>query len=115
MSEESANKSEEIDTFLLQTCIIAHIRLYKKENPIHSIEIEKQFDVSGSFVRDAVRHAWRQGIPICNDKGYYLAESFEDFRPTLEDLESRALSLMNTISLFRQHFGILKNKQESFF
>ena len=95
--------------------IIACITCYRKNNPVYSHQLEKMFNVSGTVIRDAVKLARRAGVPICNDNGYYKASCYEEWKPTADNLKSRALSMLETIRLFEKYFGINTNNQESLF
>ena len=95
--------------------ILGHINLRKKSNPVYSVELEKSYGVTGAEIRIIVQEARRKGIPIANDNGYYLAATYEEFQPTIKDLESRALSMLNTIRLFKIRFGLETADQKSLF
>ena len=95
--------------------ILVAIRYRTKENPVFSAELERAFGMTGAEVRNLIRELRREGHPIANDKGYYYAKSYEEFKPTLDDLEHRAESLFNTVKKFKIAFGIETSNQSSLF
>lgn len=101
----------------LHSRIIVHIKLHHRiENPVLSKLLELEFNTSGEVVREAVKEARRDGIPIAMcQHGYFLARNYEEFKSTLHNLESRATSLFKTIYTFKQKYGLIQNNQESLF
>lgn len=76
-----------------------------KDNPIYSAEIERRLEIAGTQVRDLIRELRREGKPIANShKGYFWAATYEEIEPTLTDLNSRAISLHETISGLKKIF-----------
>lgn len=99
-----------------KTQILAKVKLYTKENPIYSAVLEKEFNISGAELRKIIREFRREGKPIANSKdGYFFAQSYEEFKPTIKDLEDRAMSMLNTIKKFKIQFGIETDNQKSLF
>ncbi len=79
--------------------------------------LEKEYGVSGSFIRDLVRRLRREGIPIASgDKGYKVitADKYEEIIPTLEHLRSRAMSELITISKLERNFKIPRSQDGLF-
>lgn len=81
--------------------ILATIRLRSASNPIYSKELEEAYKVPGQLIREVVRKARRDGIPIANKTangrdGYFLASTYSEFEPTLNDIRGRYNSLKET-------------------
>ena len=81
---------------------------------IYSNELEKQFNVSGTIIRDHVRKLRRSGIPITNDDGYGFAKNIEEIMPTINDMKNRATSQLYTIYALYRNF-VKPNSQEELF
>ena len=75
--------------------------------PILSEVLERELDCTGSVIRDGVRALRRAGVPIasCSD-GYFLAESFDEIEPTIEDLRARMKSLAITANMLAKAFEV---------
>ena len=96
--------------------LLAKIRLHSKEYPIYSSVLENYFETTGPQIRDAIRQLRRAGYPIANSpKGYFYAKSYAEIEPTLNDLENRALSQLETISKLKSHFFPAKKGQPNLF
>lgn len=92
---------------LLKANILEIVKKHREDNPVYSLKLEELFNLSGSNVRDIVRELRREGFPIANSKsGYYYAESFEQIKGTVNDLEGRARSLIITANKLRKSFNI---------
>ena len=77
-----------------------------KDNPILSLEIEEALEMSGGEVREIIRELRRKRTPIANSqKGYYLARTYEEIEPTINNLHSRAMSQLVTIKELRNSFN----------
>jgi len=91
---------------LLKANILERVKLHRQDSPVYSAELERLFDITGAEVRDSVRELRREGYPIANSSnGYYYADSFEQIRNTVEDLEGRASSMLKTASALRKTFN----------
>jgi len=85
-----------------------------ERNPIYSVELEKEFKISGAILRNIIRGFRRDGIPVANChtgyyyaksfKGYYYAKSFKEMESTITDLEKRAFSMLETVSKLKKNF-----------
>jgi len=81
---------------------------------IYSIELEKEFEVNGPKIREIIRGLRREGIPIGNSsKGYYYARDYSEIKDTVNDLRSRALSMIETATKMESNF--LKPEQLKIF
>lgn len=76
-------------------------------NPhVTSIEIEEHFNICGAEVRDIVRELRREGHPVAmSSKGYSYAKDYSEIKDTIENLRSRAHSLLKTASLMESNFN----------
>ena len=85
--------------------IEAVIRLHKKDNPIMSYHLEERFNLAGSEIRNIIRELRRQGKPIANcPSGYYWAETYREIEDTINDLEGRAFSMLETSKALKNTF-----------
>lgn len=92
---------------------IVFMQSHKINNFVNSPKIEEQFNLSGSEVRGLVNYARRSGYPIGNTikegervtKCYFWAESWDELKPTIEDLENRRNDLSTTIAELRKKFN----------
>ncbi|HCA41639.1 MAG TPA: hypothetical protein DEP28_00135 [Bacteroidetes bacterium] len=76
-----------------------------ERNPIYSVELEKEFKISGAILRNIIRGFRRDGIPVANcHTGYYYAKSFKEMESTITDLEKRAFSMLETVSKLKKNF-----------
>lgn len=81
------------------------IRLHHATNPVYSVELEQRYGITGTEVRNIVRELRREGKPVANSKqGYYWADNIEELRPTIDDLESRAMSMHETVKALKGCF-----------
>lgn len=81
------------------------LSLRYRSNPIKSKELEEEFNISSSQVRDVVRSLREKGVPITSGaEGYWFARNIEELKPTLNHLKERALSLLRTISKLEKNF-----------
>ena len=93
---------------LISDNILARIRLRTKDNPILSKELEQDFNLIDTEIRDMIREFRRSGIPIASSKkGYFYARNYEELRATIEDLEGRCNSMKETLDKLK---GIWKNE-----
>ncbi len=100
----------------LKEGLLAVLKLYTARNPVLSSVLEERFKAAGTQVRDAIRQLRREGHPIANcDNGYYYARSFSEIEPTLNDLSSRAVSMLNTVRLMKENFFPAKKEQSNLF
>lgn len=100
----------------LQRGILAVVKLYTADNPVLSAHLEERFKAAGPQVRDAIRQLRRQGHPIANsENGYHYARTFTEIEPTLNDLESRAKSMLHTVSLMKENFFPKQKEQTNLF
>lgn len=85
--------------------VLAEIKLRDKDNPIYSCELEKKYGISGVMVRNIVREARRNGVPIAEScEGYHLAKNRSEIEETIQDLKLRAESMLNTARALENHF-----------
>ena len=84
------------------------ISLHDINNPILSEVLEREFDCSGSVIRDGVRTLRRDGVPVgaCAD-GYFIAENFGEIEDTIEDLRKRMRSLAITANQLAHAFEVV--------
>jgi hypothetical protein len=104
-------------------------------NPVKSKDIEEGLtkmvrkfypdkNISGSHVRQLVRHLRRKGYPIgSGSNGYYWAQNQEEWNEGIKNLRSRALDLLKTyqearkikieLNLFNQPNEETKNTEAS--
>ena len=77
-----------------------------KEQPIFSKQLEISFKLEGVQVRDIIRQLRREGKPIANSKkGYFYAQSYEEYEETIQDLYNRSMSMLETIKAMRNAFN----------
>jgi hypothetical protein len=92
---------------------IVYMQFRKINSPVNSKEIETHFGLSGSEIRDVIRHLRRKGYPIANTKIseglttkiYFWASSWDEMKPTIYELENRRNDLSETISSLRKKFN----------
>lgn len=95
---------------------IASLKLRTPECPIYSAELEAHFEITGSEVRDIIRSLRRDGHPIANSsKGYFYARTYTEIEPTILDLKSRSLSMLETIKKLELNFQTKKQIQQTIF
>ena len=83
--------------------VIRLISEYRKERQITSKKIEVLLRVPGTFVREIVREARRNGLPIgSSSKGYYLIEKESELEETVRHLKSRAMSELRTYNIMKR-------------
>ena len=100
----------------LKEGLLAVLKLYTARNPVLSSALEERFKAAGPQVRDVIRQLRREGHPIANcENGYYYARSFTEIEPTLNDLSSRAVSMLNTVRLMKENFFPAKEEQSNLF
>lgn len=101
---------------ILKERLLAVLKLYTVKNPVLSSALEERFKAAGPQVRDAIRQLRREGHPIANcENGYYYARSFSEIEPTLNDLSSRAMSLLSTVKQMKENFYPQKQGQNNLF
>jgi hypothetical protein len=97
---------------LLKEKILARIKEHNESNPICSDVLEESYKVHGPSIRAAIRELRRE-YPIAGcSNGYYFADSFEQIKDTVSDLEGRATSMWNTANALRR---IFKREQPTLF
>src|SRR5690606_22660580 len=76
------------------------------KNPVLSSELEARFSLVGPEVRELIRLARRNKIPIANHHkgGYFLAHDYEDVKDTVDDLKNRAQSMIKTARALEECF-----------
>jgi len=85
--------------------IIASIKLRTVDNPITQFSLCNSLKLSGSELRDIVREARKQKIPIgSGNDGYYLCKSKDELISTMNHLKSRSISMLNTIKYMQDIF-----------
>lgn len=100
----------------LKEGLLVVLKLYTSCNPVLSSALEERFKSAGPQVRDAIRQLRREGHPIANcENGYYYARSFAEIEPTLNDLSSRAMSLLLTVKQMKENFYPTKQGQNNLF
>ena len=74
-------------------------------NPVGFKELETNLGIKGSQVRELVRHARREGIPIasCGD-GYSLARTPAEISDTIQHFTERCNSMYFTLSRLKSVF-----------
>lgn len=83
----------------------AKLKLASKSDPVYSAKLEIDLKLSGVQVRDMIRELRRSGVPVANSKqGYFIAESYEEIKETIIDLESRCNSMHETVSALKKIF-----------
>ena len=97
----------------MKTEILKHIQqVGSKEFPVKSKLLEFHFRLSGAVIRDIIRELRREGISIVpTSRGYYYDNSPEAILKIAEDLECRALSMLNTVKILKNNYA----KQEALF
>ena len=81
------------------------------DNPIKSKVIEQKYNLSGEIVREIVRNARRNGVPIASDSnGYFYAASQKELKETLDQLRNRAKSILKTINALE---SVYPNKEQN--
>ena len=67
-----------------------------------SHEIEKELRIKSPQVRELVKHARREGLPVCsNEKGYFISYNSDDINMTIQHLQSRTHSIDFTCEKLR--------------
>jgi hypothetical protein len=92
---------------------IVFMQTHKAWNPVHSIDIEKEFGIAGTEVRSLTNYLRRKGYPIGNSlkqddkiiKCYFWCENWSEMKATIIDLENRRNDLSETISALRKRFN----------
>lgn len=92
---------------LLKAKILEIIKAHSESGPVYSTEIESMLSINGPALRDTIRELRREGYPIANSHaGYYYADSFEQIKGTVDDLEGRAWSMIKTAVALKKTFNI---------
>lgn len=77
--------------------ILAQIALHSKNDPVMSVDLEKQFNIPGPTLRKYIHKLrmkpYHKAIGITETGGYFLARTREEYEFTLRSLESRIKSL----------------------
>lgn len=99
---------------------LAKLKTHTVKNPCQSFQLEARFEISGPEVRILVQELRRKGHPIANVtpdgvKGYFYAQSYTEIEPTIRDLESRSLSMLNTIKQLKEKFYPGQKDQSNMF
>lgn len=92
---------------------IAFLSLHKITNPIYSFQLEKRFNLTGAEVRELINLLRKEGKPIANTiiegdkikKIYFWANSWDEMKPTIIDLENRAYDMLTTCKQIRTKFN----------
>lgn len=80
--------------------VTAYIRRY---GPVLSRDLEAMFGVTGSQVREIVRHYRREGdLIVSGTPGYWYAKDWKEFEKAMYHLESRALDMLETMKMLRK-------------
>lgn len=78
----------------MKTEILTKIRLHKKENPIYSAQLEKEFDVSGIHLREIIHELRLEGHPIgSGSNGYFYATDKTELKDTIDNLLGREIKI----------------------
>jgi hypothetical protein len=89
--------------------VIAYIRRY---GPVLSRDLEAMFSVTGSQVREIVRHYRREGeLIVSGSQGYWYAADWPDFEKAMYHLESRALDMLETMKYLIPGLFVLPQKK----
>jgi hypothetical protein len=82
--------------------VTAYIRRY---GPVLSRDLESMFSVTGSQVREIVRHYRREGeLIVSGSQGYWYAKDWKEFQEAMHHMESRALDILETMKLLRKKY-----------
>ncbi len=83
--------------------------------PVFSKELERSFMISGEAVRDLVRQLRREGhFVVGSSRGYFIAKNIKEGELLIEDLESRAMSMLATVNKLKGHRDKLQKQQSLF-
>lgn len=107
-------KSPQEKFIALVIAVEIKLKIHNKKNPILSSQLENEFQIAGSQVRDIIHLLRRQGLPIANaggqSEGYFYADNYGELEPTLIDLKSREDSMRTTrlamMKRFNMHEGL---------
>jgi predicted transcriptional regulator len=104
MSEKMAGYERKPDPKLPDN----HVAVYSyimKYGPVKSADLERMFGIGGAQVREIVRHYRREGeLIISGSQGYCVALDWKEFITAMHHLESRALDMLETMSLLRKKY-----------
>lgn len=79
--------------------------LRESDKPVLSKVLEERLSISGESIRKMVRDLRRAGTPVAASKsGYFIAQTWSEYEPTVQDLENRALSLLHTAKVMKSSF-----------
>ena len=96
--------------------LIAILKLHSATDPVTSKYIEENFRVTGPELRAIIRELRRSGHPIANSPyGYFYAKTYSEIQPTIQDLEARSLSMLETVKRLKSRFFPAAQKQETLF
>ena len=96
-------KTNKVDSALL----LSAIQSCSPGTKIFSSQLEHSLGYSGVQIRKAIMELRREGKPIGSDHhGYFWANSQEEIEGTIQHLELRALSELETVSALRGAFDI---------
>lgn len=74
-----------------------------KDNPVTSAQLEGIFGIKGCEVRTVIRGLRRRGIPIGTSiKGYFYCVTEDEYNHLINDLRSRAFSMLDTVRLLEK-------------
>ena len=85
----------------MDTQILKQLKAYHQGagKSIHSAELERQYDIGGSTIRDLIRLLRRRGEPIGNcSLGYYYCQTRAELEGLIGNLHNRAMSMLTTVS-----------------
>lgn len=93
-------KNDNRDKIQVKLLLLKH-----KSEPVLSLELQDELNVSGSEIREAVRELREKGIPITSgSEGYGFAKDIDEIMPTILHLKSRAISMLKTIRNLERNF-----------
>lgn len=85
--------------------LLARLEKATINNPIKSSQLEREFNLNGSHIRDCVREWRREGKPIASDStGYFYAKDQRELEHTIAILKSKALSQLETVKAMENCF-----------
>lgn len=90
---------------MIKLKVLNQIKQHGPHNKIYSAAIETMFGFTGSTLRDYIRELRRDGEPIVMSReGYYYEDSFNAVEKTVNNLESRAFSMLKTSNILRKRY-----------
>ena len=97
----------------------AKLGCYNINHKIKSKQLELLFDCSGRVIRDGVRALRNDLVPIGSidaegDDGYFTARNYTEYEPTINNLLSRAYSLIATAKNAAKAFDVILQEELPF-